>query len=88
MSVKIDNGLELIMHLDFEHEIPCDNNDCDKAAEWKFIVSCCGKMLVACDPHFQELRKWEKTFGLDHHDGVCEAEDVRILNPERFKVSA
>lgn len=90
MNVKIQNDLELIMHLDFEHETPCDVESCDKAAEWKFTLSCCGLMKLYCDRHFCIVKKWKDTQGLIHPEkfGGCGGRNIEMLNVERFKVSA
>lgn len=84
--ISLDEDIMLIEHLDWDHEVPCEQLEyCQNEAEWKFTVSCCGKMLFFCDPCFKEVMKI-KSYGIRHNE--CDTESIDILNPERFKVSA
>lgn len=85
--LSLDEDIMLIEHLDWDHEIPCDQiAHCDNEAEWKFTVSCCGKMLFFCNSCFEDTMDAKRTCGITHN--TCGTESIDILNPERFKVSA
>jgi hypothetical protein len=47
---------ELIGHLDFDLELPCETTteDCSEVAEWRVVFSCCGKIVLFCDRHMQK----------------------------------
>jgi hypothetical protein len=52
-----DLDADLLSLLDFEYAPPCEaadpdgTNGCDKTAEWKLIVSCCGAVWLLCEEH-------------------------------------
>lgn len=47
--------------LDFDYDVPCDikigedKRDCDRPAEWVITLSCCGKQLMWCQFHFDDI---------------------------------
>lgn len=61
MSVEIGTGLELIEHLDFDHEVPCTsramggNRNCptDDPAEWRVVGVCCDSIGLLCNTCFE-----------------------------------
>jgi hypothetical protein len=54
MSTALDEDLFTV--LDWDFEVPCTIKAvvCDRAAEWRTISKCCGKVSLFCSPHMQE----------------------------------
>jgi hypothetical protein len=60
-AVDASTDLELIEHLDFVPEVPCEvwsksaKKHCGAPAQWWAIHVCCGRAESVCEPHRQEL---------------------------------
>ena len=53
---------DVLTVLDFEPALPCEWNAssktkprCDRAAEWKIVLSCCGGIGLVCGRHFDRM---------------------------------
>lgn len=75
--------IEAIEHLDFSFAPPCEmtrgeENICDKCAEWKLVIACCGNTYLMCDQHKVEQLDYVTKHGgnLKHEPrlGGCGAE--------------
>lgn len=58
-----DTEEDIIELMDFDYEVPCDSYDddgsaCANPAEWRIILSCCGRVALMCDPHYQGILDW------------------------------
>lgn len=43
--------IEAIEHLDFEANLVCESLfGCDRPVAWRFVLSCCGRVFLMCDP--------------------------------------
>lgn len=61
MSIEQLPDIEAIEYLDFEFAPPCEivtNPSCDKEAEWKAVLKCCGHILLMCNEHMD--KKYEE----------------------------
>lgn len=93
VSVDLNNDLELIQYLDFEHAAPCEwtrkdgSRVCAHEAEWMLILSCCGKSSLRCDGHYKSLDKiLKQTPNMTHNPdiGGCDKK-ISIMYAERIK---
>lgn len=65
-ATEIEHGtdIEIINALDFDHEEPCDFEDCENPADWVITTSCCGGKHLLCQDHFDKtLDKANKVDG-------------------------
>lgn len=60
--------IETIEHLDFAP--PCDDKECDRAAEWTLRVSCCGHLWLMCETHKVQTQN----FVTNHLEWVIECD--------------
>ena len=50
------NEMELIAHLDFDIEEPCDlGNDCENPADYRVYMNCCDNAYLFCEFHYESL---------------------------------
>lgn len=72
-----ETDLDWLTLIDYELEKPCEAKQvCDKTAEWKFVVKCCGFELFFCVFHKEneiafvannsKNRIWCKACGFNH----------------------
>jgi hypothetical protein len=43
------------LDVDLDKPIPCHQPDCPHAAEWRFKLTCCKRVMMICDPHHERL---------------------------------
>jgi len=49
-----DEFAQIIEHVN--ETIPCNNDECDSAATWRFSIRCCGDFVLLCDSHSDASR--------------------------------
>lgn len=76
-----------------DFDIACEvnrhrDNPCDRSAEWVIYLSCCGRPMLLCDPHFQSLLEslGKYIFIDDKSYGGCGRDDIEqpIAHAERL----
>jgi hypothetical protein len=55
---------EELVFLDLDFEVPCEIKGCEpRIAEWKCVTICCGWLILMCDPHLQEWKRYSSEGG-------------------------
>jgi hypothetical protein len=52
-----DTSLEVIEHLDFDAELPCEVSECPESAVWLWRCPRCSHSQALCGPHAEPLLK-------------------------------
>lgn len=87
MSTIVANEFELIMHLDFNFEEPCDveNPPCEAAATWKVLLTCCDNPYLLCDEHYDALLLVARISSASIRCNACRNVGIKIRLAERIK---
>lgn len=85
MTTMVGFDFELIMHLDFDIEEPCEQDSCDKAATWKLHLTCCGNPYYFCDGHKDRNEYLLVATRFEMHCRKCNTQPTSLLGTERIK---
>jgi len=59
--MSVENDIETIEHLDFDHEPDCDTPTCSTRAVWRRTFVCCSAAFLVCNPHELDDRNFVKS---------------------------
>lgn len=82
-----------ILLLDFNHAPQCEyeqhvgKHECDEAAQYKMVLSCCAELWLMCEDHMLEAVNFVKNSPMPQHNprwGGCGAYPVHFTIIERL----
>jgi hypothetical protein len=90
MSTATDEDLTVIESLDFDFDIHCEwmGHDCEVPAEWRIVLSCCGRTTFFCDEHFKiQIKRFGKYKIIEDQDPpIGCGKETSIMFTERIRI--